>query len=433
MYYLLLIYPLLISVLFFAGCRFRKSGQFNEEAWTISQSRNIQAGAALMIIIHHTVQAITFYGNTRKGPITEWSSFGIFFTSVFLFFSGFGLYKSYRNKENYLNGFFANRLSRILIPFMLINLIYLIAFRGRINEIRHVFTSILGLTLLNTNTWFIVELIILYIVFYVCFKKSATEEKALLRIFLSALVLVIFSGLMGHDYSEIGGHWFMGEWWYNTTLIFVMGLYVSRYEDSIKSFAKKHYKLLLPACTVLLIASYIAEEYIRLTYGFYAEWENHPGYAEKFITASAQTILCVIFMSVVLLINMKIHFGNRLLVFIGSFSFEIFLIHNLFAELLPGGLDGTMPDFEYIGLTLVLGVLSGWLLSFADRILIGYFGDSIGWFRTFRRPAVSSDPHETGRKMMRKWAVIAIVRLFYIAVSVGVIITECIKTYRYFF
>lgn len=52
------------------------------------------------------------------------------------------------------------------------------------------FTSLFGITLLNTNAWFIVELIILYIAFYFCFKKSKSERSALTKLTTFAILLV---------------------------------------------------------------------------------------------------------------------------------------------------------------------------------------------------------------------------------------------------
>ena len=94
--YLLLSYPLAIVIVLFAGCSIRKKGEYYDEAWSMTQSNALKAVAALMIILHHMVQSITRYGEIKKGPITVWNSFGILFTSIFFFFSGFGLYKSYK-------------------------------------------------------------------------------------------------------------------------------------------------------------------------------------------------------------------------------------------------------------------------------------------------------------------------------------------------
>ena len=48
--YLLLSYPLTIVIVLFAGCSIRKKGEYNDEAWSMTQSNALKAVAALMII-----------------------------------------------------------------------------------------------------------------------------------------------------------------------------------------------------------------------------------------------------------------------------------------------------------------------------------------------------------------------------------------------
>lgn len=49
---------------------------------------------------------------------------GILFTSIFFFFSGYGLITSYLNKENYLDSFLIRRIPAVLFPFLITNIIY---------------------------------------------------------------------------------------------------------------------------------------------------------------------------------------------------------------------------------------------------------------------------------------------------------------------
>ena len=231
---------MIIVIVLFWRCSIRGKNEYYEESWSLTQSNALRGVAALMIILHHMVQSITRYGDIKKGPVTEWNSFGILFTSIFFFFSGFGLYKSYKTKENYLEGFLTKRLPKIILPFLVTNIIYLLTVSiDRISEVRHIFTSIFGFTLINTNAWFIVVLIILYVTFYFCFKKSKTESGAFAKLLIFTIIFVIMCLLLGHDNTSVNGHWFMGEWWYNTTLIFMMGLYFARFETKIKAFMKK--------------------------------------------------------------------------------------------------------------------------------------------------------------------------------------------------
>ena len=102
--FLLFLYPVTIVSILVAGARKHKTDDFLRSAWSLEQGKALQVFAALMVILHHMAQTVTNYGAVRKGPITLWNSFGILFTSVFFFFSGFGLFKSYRTKDHYLKG-----------------------------------------------------------------------------------------------------------------------------------------------------------------------------------------------------------------------------------------------------------------------------------------------------------------------------------------
>ena len=369
--FFLFLFPIAITTILVWGAGVRSKRACGGEAWDLEQAKSLQAFAALMIILHHMVQRITDCGGVNKGPVTAWNSFGILFTSIFFFFSGFGLYKSQRDKEQYLKNFLRHRLPMILIPFLLTNIIYLIFVSGgRIGGVTDVFTSIFGFTLMNGNAWFIVELVFLYLAYYVCFRWSRSERAAICKLTVFTVLLVSVSLLLGHDGSKVGGHWFMGEWWYNTTLIFIMGFLFGKYEDPLKAFLLRRWKLLLPISVVLLIGWYILMEFVQGRFGYYREWEGHPGYPEKLLTLLVQLILCMLFVFVLLLVNLKIEFRNPVLTFLGGISLEVYLIHDVFRKGLPGGTGGQMPDLLYLALTYALTILSAWVLSKGDHFLI---------------------------------------------------------------
>lgn len=434
--YLLLIYPVIIVIMLFWGCSFRRKDEYYEEAWSLTQSNALRAVAALMIILHHMVQSITRYGDVKKGPIIEWNSFGILFTSVFFFFSGFGLYKSYKTKENYLEGFLTKRLPKIILPFLVTNIIYIVTLysEDRISEVRHMFTSILGFTLINTNAWFIVVLIILYVAFYFCFKKSKTESGAFAKLLIFTIILILICLLLGHDNSNVNGHWFMGEWWYNTTLIFMMGMYFARFETKIKAFVKKRYVILLPLSIAIFVGWYILEEYVINTFGYYQEWKYHPGYPEKLLSLVTQIILCILFMFVLLLVNMKIEFKNKALKFLGGICFEVYLIHDVFRWSFFKGLDGDMPDAEYMLLTFAASIVCAWLLSLADTFILNYYNDYTEYFLSFKKPRFNDDTtFEAMHKKYRIWSIIQGFKYVYVIAFIGMLVFEGLAVYRYIY
>ena len=366
--FLLFLFPMAIVTILVFGAGVKKRGEFSGEAWSLGQAKALQAFAALMIILHHLVQTITQYGSVKKGPVTIWNSFGILFTSVFFFFSGFGLYKRFKSGTNYLEEFPRRRVLKILIPFLFTNIIYLCAVSGgRISGAWQGFTALIGIPLLNRNAWYVIELLMLYIVFYVCFRFIRSEGVAMLCLTGFTILLIIFSLLLGHAPTSDNRPWFMGEWWYNTTFMFIVGMFAARHEVRIRVTAEKLYRLLLPLTVLIYIGWFLLEQFVEGRFGYYREWEGHPGYPEKFITLLAQTVLCILFLSVLLLVNLKVEFHNRVLLFLSGISYEVYLIHQLFREVLPGGPDGSLPDPLYLALVYALSVVAAWLLSFADR------------------------------------------------------------------
>ncbi len=368
---ILLCYPIAFCCILFFGAGAEKKGAFSENAWSVEQTGRIQAFAALMILLHHTVQSITDYGRVWKGPVTLWNSFGILFTSVFFFCSGFGLCKSCRTKEHYLDGFFKQRIPKVLIPFLLTNLLYLLTVSGgRVRSLRHVFTSILGITLINDNAWFIVELLILYLAFYFLKKRLPSGRSAYILLTVFALLLVTLGMLLGHDVSEVNGHWFMGEWWYNTTLIFPLGILFAEHEEKIRTFMIKGYRILLPLSLPALVGSFLLEEFVVGRFGYYREWPGHPGIAEKTISLAAQMLFCTLFLFLLLLLNLKLTFHNPVLNFLSRMSYELFLIHEIFRRWLPHGQASGLQDVWYIGSVYLLSVAAACLLYLLDRFLI---------------------------------------------------------------
>jgi len=428
---MLLIFPIIILIILFFGCSISGRDSFNERALDLSQAKAMQAVAALMIILHHMVQTITEYGDKDRGPVTEWNSFGILFTAIFFFFSGYGLYKSYKGKEEYLKGFLGKRLPKLLIPFLVTNIIYLFTGSyGRVAALRHVFTSLLGVTLINTNAWFLVELIVLYIAFYFCFSKAKTEEKAMGCMTGFTAALVILSLLLCHDRTEMNGHWFMGEWWYNTTIIFALGMYAAKYEDRIFAFCKSKYKLLLTLSVVWLAIVYFVEEYVLDTWGYYQEWEHHPGYPEKCISLISQIVVCTAFVFVLLLINLKVKYKNRLLTFLGGISLEIYLVHDIFRQSLYK--EDKMPFAQYFVFVYALSILAAWLLSYVDKFLVDYYESNRGEFLSLKGLKLDENASfEAKIRIKKQKAIIAGIKVFYLIIVFGMLVTEGIFAVEY--
>lgn len=331
--YILLIYPALLILIACYKCVFYRKDDFSPATWDRDQSKMLQAIACIGVILHHLTQDITSYGYIYRGPITILSSMGILFTSVFFFFSGYGLIISVYNNPRYLRTFLRHRLTTILVPFFTANTVCVLLriFYTHIPTTPYnIFRSILGLTLLNGNGWYIVEIFYLYIIFYVLFRFIKNKNIAITLLCIASILLIKYSYGLGHDYSDIGDRPFYGEWWYNSTIVFSMGVLFARFKEKIIIFLKNHYRVTFLITLCLFIIAFVVEEITLKTRGYYSESATVDMINDKFVTLLSQMALCLIFTFLTLLVNMKIRLGNCMLKFIGSISMELFLIHGVF-------------------------------------------------------------------------------------------------------
>ena len=163
------------------------------------------------------------------------------------------------------------------------------------------------------------------------------------------LVMNIVSLLLGHDgLPETKGLWFFGEWWYNTTWLFFIGMLVAKYNDKVVSFAKKHYKWLLPLGIVLFAVLSYATGWMLKNVGYWLEYPGHRGYLEKLVTFLVQCPMVIVFVLTLLLLSMKVQFKNKVLSFLGVFALEMYLLQNIFITKLTHVIDNDMLFFTAV-------------------------------------------------------------------------------------
>ena len=337
---LLLLFPIGWLLICIIGVK-KPAGQarFFETPFSMDLSSALKGAAATGIILHHLTQNVTKYGSHPMGPVTFFNEIGILFTSIFFFLSGYGLIRSYFSKKDYFSSFLQKRLPHVLIPFFVSNVIYYLGlgiyfgylkdfYHGHADSALDAVVSLSGFLLLNTNTWFLVEITILYLLFYLIYTKIKKEDAKLKWMFAASLLLILFSLLLGHDPSKAGNHWFMGEWWYNTTILFPIGMLFAKQEQAILAFVKKHYRVLAVFSAILFFALLASAIYANHRFGYYQEWSGHPGYGEKLFTLMMQSLACTAFIFALMLLFMKRKIGNRMLSFLGEISLELYIIHH---------------------------------------------------------------------------------------------------------
>ncbi|MBQ0035764.1 MAG: acyltransferase [Firmicutes bacterium] len=360
----------LIAVLLF-GVKISKKNEWQENPLSLEKSREIQGFAALAIIIHHLAQETAL----NAGVLNIFSEFGVLFVGIFFFFSGYGLYTSLKTKENYLKGFPKKRLSAVLVPLYVCILIYVLSacIKGQSFSLKDLLVTLSGWILINTHMWYIIEITVLYIAFFIIYSLIKNRKIATITMTVFVIALSIFSLLLGHGADMSSKYWFMGEWWYNTTLAFVLGIIVSQNIDKLRTFVHKYYKILLPLFISLTVIFYFLTNYAINTYSYWNEAPRHPGYLEKFICLSAQLPWVLFFVITLILIMLKVNFSNKILKFLGSISLELYLVHNLFlVGLRDGSIMSVKSNSLYIVLTILLSIGFATIVKGLDKYILSF-------------------------------------------------------------
>ena len=267
-------------------------------------TKSLKGLLALFIIFHHISQKITTGAN-----FSNFEYMGRYIVALFFFLSGYGLYFQYSNDATYMENFLRKRLTRIFIPFFVFIVIYVI-YRASLGEVVNVdfFLSFWrDHSNIIYNGWFINSIIVLYVIFYVSFKKKDSKI-AIFKLVFFTLVYIFWKAYQNH-----------GDWEYVSIMAFFLGVFWMKDRSLIDKFIEKNYFVFLVLFSILM---YVFRRYEVIM--------KNIGITNKYVYYGIVGNLCtMIFVVYFLLLTNKLNFSNKYLDLLGDISFEIYMIHGL--------------------------------------------------------------------------------------------------------
>lgn len=322
---------------------------FNENYLSMDSSTGTKGLATLGVMLHHISQNPAFQ---KTGELTFFETIGYMFVAIFFFYSGLGLYKSWKTKPGYLTGFFKKRMVPIIVAIYVMNIFYAVfslATHKELNAAQWVL-GMMNLILMNDQGWFPIVILIMYGAFALAFGKCKSEGKAVLIIFLVALIQLVAFCIGGHFawwigygwfknpssfdtaqwYQRICALWFQGEWWVNSTMCFVLGILWSKHEEKLVEYFRKNYWPKLIILFVLAAVTIVAENLALEKIGYWSEFGGHGvGRIDKTICLVVQQIQLFFLLIFLVVLKMKIWHTNRVLAFLSSISLEFYLMQRI--------------------------------------------------------------------------------------------------------
>lgn len=402
-YLSLLFYPAIAFILLFGSKHFKKC-EWNDEFLSLTQSKALQGFCALCIMFHHMSQR-TCVSWIDRSYVTHgldlFINAGYLMVAVFFFFSGYGLFKSYKSKSDYFKYYFTRRILPIIIVSVITELMFLI-FLMRRNAPLGVTTFISqeGPGFFHPYTWYIYAIIYLYVAFFISFKLIKKEKPGFIFMIASAFVYIAVCDFFGY-----------GTWWFNSILLFPLGIYTSRFEKQFTEFFRKFY---LPAniiSIVLFIVTFVlgnaSVAFLSVSYTF-GRWVEFGG----------QALSAVFFVLILLLWSMKLRIGNKILAFLGKITLELYLVHGFFVYLFSFAfIDDNTPSLLYIK-NVFLYVLAVLVLSIPTAYLIHIFMNFINKIiKNKQRDALYEPIDKSAGSKIRTWIIVIAIILGTLEIS----------------
>lgn len=235
---------------------------------------------------------------------------GAYGVVLFLMLSGFGLVQSYLHSG--LSNFFSKRLSKVIIPYAVITIIWLISFGHQYiidAEYYKLTMLVLGLDLsssLDPSMWYISFLIVWYIAFYLIFSAKILIQTKVISLFIFSIVIYKNAGIFPMP---------AGAALYVTA--FPIGAAIGAVYNSAKEF-KVDKKILLAIFSLLSILSLLASVY------FYGRINL------SVFDYSATNVSCAFLVIGVTSVLKILHVKLGVFEFFGKISYEMYLLEYVF-------------------------------------------------------------------------------------------------------
>ena len=369
----------ILPVLLLFGAKVYGRKEWNDEFLSLEQSKALQGFLAVCIMLHHVGQKTCASWINPPTRIQKGLGFfvplGFMFVAVFFFFNGYGVYKSFHSKPNYLKGFFGRRILPVILALYSTTFIYfavrlIVGQKMTGNDVLLYLTS---LKLCNPYTWYVIVLPFFYAFFYLCFRFIKKDGIAVAVTTALVVAYILFGTTINHN-----DLWIRGEWWYNCVILFPVGILFAKFEKALVAFFKKSYFVVMPVTVLAVYPVYLWSRAMCNIYGYYGEnWGAPDTILRRRISVCAESAICIVFVLAILLLGMKVKIGNKFLKFMGSITLEFYLIHGIFVELCAYTFDGGVKSpfriknlLLYVAVVYVLGIPSALILKKIHSLIL---------------------------------------------------------------
>ncbi len=294
--------------------------EVNDEFFGVLNTTAMRGFWCLVIILVHISPD---YQNRIQDMI---SSFGYIGVTFFFMTSGYVLKLGVMKKPQAMQGFWTKRLPKLLIPYIIVMAVYF--FITICNR-----ETISWYVLYSVGGW-VLWLLFCYLIFWLVYSLNlfGAYKDIAISILLTLFSMVIF---------------FLGDFlsfttWTTEIYGFIWGIILAGNKDKFLQFATRKWQI--KSCILCLTAALFGVLYLKLK----------PVYF--FGNYVVKIVLGFLILLLILELTSRISIGNRVILYIGRISYEVFLCHGIAIKLL----EIFLPWVEsgvFIALVIILTII----------------------------------------------------------------------------
>lgn len=333
----LLITSLIPLILFlFLVLPYKKDKLTNKEQFfSKNYTTALKGMAAIVVIFVHLPEE---YGNPLQDAI---GSFAYIAVTYFFLVSAYGMQLAAETKTDYMNSFWKNRLASLLIPMIIVNVLCFAA--------EYLLSGTLELWMLTKLNGYVAVLLTYCLWFWLLetigrhfgLKRKTIDIINIIGVAISSLILYLSDIHTGWCFERIGLIW---------------GLLLFRYFPAFINWLRKSEKS--KQFVFLIIALFLGVVYLK-----YKSLYFWGGYTLKIMLGIALLICLALWSS-------RIRLNNKVLLFLGSISYEIYLIHGFFIILLHNYIKLKISSGVFIVITIVSTIMIAYLVNLVAHHLV---------------------------------------------------------------
>lgn len=291
---------LFVGLLFFLCFYSINYSAFQDDYLSVPKTTSIKGIFAILILLSHVRSYGVFTAGTDLGS-TALTMLGQMIVVMYFFYSGYGISEQYRNKgDDYFRAFPKRRILKTLFHFDVAVLLFIILqlALGNYFTASEYLQSLIGWTSVGNSNWFVFDILVLYSFTWIAFRACSyfKARETVLCFFISFLTLSFWVFLCHFRAGQ--------EWWMDTIVAFPLGFWYSNVKICVDRVLKKYFLIaFLPAALWIL-------------------WR-------LFVGIDAFGIAAIIFALGVVGITSKVSIDNKVLRWLGTNCFEIYILQRL--------------------------------------------------------------------------------------------------------